>query len=219
MFRDKRLRQAYSMSIDRDLFAETWYSVKDYTDQGLPVRTAWSSAVPLTEYTGWWLDPRDKSFGPNGKYYQHNVAEAKKLVSAAGFGSGVEYTSTRAGGNYGPEYDRQIEIMEGMAGEAGFRPKTNVVQYQNDLIPNYQNVQGEFEGTAWMLRLRARLTRLTSRRNTNPATTYRLRPEWQGRPLRRPYVDDQIKSRVERDTEKRKQMMLTCSATWASKCI
>jgi len=213
MFRDKRLRQAYSMSIDRDLFAETWYSIKNYTDQGLPVRTAWSSAVPLTEYTGWWLDPRDKSFGPNGKYYQHNVAEAKKLVSAAGFGSGVEYTSTRAGGNYGPEYDRQIEIMEGMAGEAGFRPKTNVVQYQNELIPNYQNVQGEFEGTAWMLRPQSSsdpIDKLAENMFSKSGDNFiGFDPNGKGDHSGDPYVDDQIrKSRVERDTEKRKQIML-----------
>jgi ABC-type transport system substrate-binding protein len=213
MFRDKRLRQAYSMSIDRDLFAETWYSIKSYTNQGLPVKTGWSSAVPITEYTGWWLDPRDKSFGPNGKYYQYNVAEAKKLISAAGFPTGVEYTSTRAGGNYGPEYDRQIEIMEGMAGEAGFKPRTNVVQYQNDLIPNYQNVQGEFEGTAWMLRPQS---------STDPIDKFAenffsksgdnfigFDANGKGDHSGDLYVDDLIrKSRIERDSEKRRQMML-----------
>jgi ABC-type transport system substrate-binding protein len=46
MFRDKRLRQAYSMSIDRDLFAETWYNVSQFTGQGLPVDVGWSSIVP-----------------------------------------------------------------------------------------------------------------------------------------------------------------------------
>jgi len=212
MFRDKRLRQAYSMSIDRDLFAETWYNVSSFTSQGLPVEVAWSSAVPANEFTGWWMDPRDKDFGPNGKYYEHNVAEAKKLVAAAGFANGVEYVSTRAGGNYGPEYDRQIEIMEGMAADAGFKPVTNVVQYQNDLIPNYQNVQGEFEGIAWMLRPQSSsdpIDKLAENFFSKSGPNFiGFDPQGKGDHSGDPYVDDQIrKSRVERDTEKRKQIM------------
>src|SRR2546423_3997022 len=77
MFRDKRLRQAYSMSMDRDLFAETWYNVPKFTSQGLPVDTAWSSVVPCDEFAGWWLDPKGKDFGPNAKWYKRDVAEAK----------------------------------------------------------------------------------------------------------------------------------------------
>jgi ABC-type transport system substrate-binding protein len=212
MFRDKRLRQAYSMSIDRDLFAETWFNVSNFTSQGLPVTTAWSSAVPANEYTGWWLDPRDKNFGPNGKYYQLNVAEAKKLISAAGFSSGVEYISTRAGGNYGPEYDRQIEIMEGMAADAGFRPRANVVQYQNDLIPNYQNVQGEFEGIAWMLRPQSSsdpIDKLAENLFSKSGPNFiGFDTAGKGDHTGDTFVDDQIrKSRVERDTVKRKQLM------------
>jgi ABC-type transport system substrate-binding protein len=212
MFRDKRLRQAYSMSLDRDLFAETWFNVSSFTKQGLPVNTSWSSAVPANEYTGWWLDPRDKSFGPNGKYYQQNVAEAKKLVSAAGFNTGVEYISTRAGGNYGPEYDRQIEIMEGMAAEAGFRPRANVVQYQNDLIPNYQNVQGEFEGIAWMLRPQSSsdpIDKLAENLFSKSGDNFiGFDTAGKGDHSGDSYVDDAIrKSRVERDTNKRKQIM------------
>jgi len=212
MFRDKRLRQAYSMSIDRDLFAETWYNVSSFTSQGLPMEVAWSSAVPANEFTGWWIDPRDKDFGPNGKYYERNVAEAKKLVAAAGFANGVEYVSTRAGGNYGPEYDRQIEIMEGMAAEAGFKPMTNVVQYQNDLIPNYQNVQGEFEGIAWMLRPQSSsdpIDKLAENFFSKSGPNFiGFDPQGKGDHSGDPYVDDQIrKSRVERDTEKRRQIM------------
>ena len=111
MFRDKRLRQAYSLTFDRDLFAETYFNIPKFTSQGLPVDSAWSSVVEPDEFAGWWVDPKGKDFGPTAKWYKHDVAEAKKLVSAAGFNSGVTYQSTRAGGNYGPEYDRQIDIM------------------------------------------------------------------------------------------------------------
>jgi ABC-type transport system substrate-binding protein len=212
MFRDKRLRQAYSMAIDRDLFAETWYNVSQFTSQGLPMEVGWSSIVPANEYSGWWLDPRDGKFGPNSKYYKYDVGEAKKLVEAAGFASGVEYVSTRAGGNYGPEYDRQIEIMEGMAADAGFKPQTNVVQYQNDLIPNYQNVQGEFDGIAWMLRPQSSsdpIDKLAENSFSKSGLNFAgFDTDGKGDHSGDANVDDLIrKAGVEKDTNKRKQIM------------
>ena len=212
MFRDKRLRQAFSMAIDRDLFADTWFNVPKFTSEGFPVETFWSSAVEPTEFTGWFMDPRDKNFGPNSKYYNLNIAEAKKLVSAAGFPNGVDYVATRAGGNYGPEYDRQIEIMEAMAAEAGFKPTANVVNYQNELIPNYQTVQGEFEGTGWMLRPQSSsdpIDKLAEYIFSGSGPNFiGFDAQAKGDHSGDPYVDDQIrKSRVERDTEKRKQIM------------
>jgi peptide/nickel transport system substrate-binding protein len=201
------------MSIDRDLFAETWYNVSAFTNQGLPVDVGWSSIVPATEYTGWWLDPRDSKFGANARYFKHDIAEAKKLVAAAGFASGVEYVSTRAGGNYGPEYDRQIDIMEGMAADAGFKPMTSVVQYQNDLIPNYQNVQGEFEGIAWMLRPQSSsdpIDKLAENVFSKSGPNFiGFDPEGKGDHSGDPKVDDWIRrAGLEKDTEKRKQIMV-----------
>jgi ABC-type transport system substrate-binding protein len=172
----------------------------------------WSSVVEPTEFSGWFLDPREKDFGPNSKYYQLNVAEAKKLVSAAGFPNGVDYVATRAGGNYGPEYDRQIEIMEAMAAEAGFKPTANVVNYQNELIPNYQTVQGEFEGTGWMLRPQSSsdpIDKLAEYVFSGSGPNFiGFDAQGKGDHSGDPYVDDQIrKSRVERDNEKRKGIM------------
>jgi ABC-type transport system substrate-binding protein len=173
---------------------------------------AWSSVVPCDEYSGWWLDPQGKDFGPNAKYYQHNVAEAKKLVAAAGFANGVEYVSTRAKGNYGPEYDRQIDIMEGMASEAGFKPSTNGVDYTTVLIPQYEHVHGDFEGVGWMLRPQsssdpiAKLAEYTF--SGSGGNFIGMDPDGKGTFAGDPYVDEIIrKSRSELDTNKRKQMM------------
>jgi ABC-type transport system substrate-binding protein len=212
MFRDKRLRQAFSMSIDRDLFAEIWYNVANFTDQGLPVEIAWSSVVPATEYLGWWMDPRLSEFGSNARFYRHDIAEAKKLISAAGFGSSVDYVSTRAGGQYGPEYDRQIDVMEAMAADAGFRPTANVVNYNNEIIPRYQNVQGDFEGMAWMLRPQSAsdpIDKLAEWMFSSAGNNF-LGFDPQGRGTRDgdPFVDDIIrKSKVEQSSDKRRQYM------------
>ena len=212
MFRDKRLRQAYSMSLDRDLFADTWYNVEKFTSQGLPVDTAWSSVVPCNELAGWWLDPKGKDFGPNAKFYKHDVTEAKKLMAAAGFANGVTYQSTRAGGNYGPEYDRQIDITEAMAADAGFKPNTNVVNYQNVLIPQYQEVRGEFDGIGWMLRPQSSsdpIDKLAEYMFSGSGPNFiGFDAAGKGDHSGDPTVDDLIrKSRIEKDTNKRKQLM------------
>jgi len=51
-FRDVRVRQAYSMSIDRDLYLDTFANVGKFKAEGLPVDTAWKSAMLPSDYKG-----------------------------------------------------------------------------------------------------------------------------------------------------------------------
>jgi peptide/nickel transport system substrate-binding protein len=144
-FQDERVRQALSMSYDRDLWIDVFYNVSGYADQGLPVDVAWNSTVPLV--TGWSRDPRDAGFGENAKYFMYNPEEAKALMTAAGFGDGLDVRSTFIGGaQYGTNYQQMIEVLESMAREVGFNPIANVIDYQTDFIPNYRNAQGQHEG-------------------------------------------------------------------------
>src|SRR5581483_5852025 len=127
---DERVRQAYSMAIDRDLYIDVVYSTSKFRDQGLPVETRWNTAVPATVFEGWWLDPKGKDFGPNARYFEHNVAEAKKLLSAAGFPDGIAFQSfvTRTG--LGDDLPKWASILEGMAAEAGFKATDVFIDYQ-----------------------------------------------------------------------------------------
>jgi peptide/nickel transport system substrate-binding protein len=81
-FLDIRARQAISMSLDRELYIDTFGNVSNYESEGLPVSTYWHTSMGyLPEIT---LDPRDAGdFGENAKYYEYNVEEAKKLMDAA----------------------------------------------------------------------------------------------------------------------------------------
>jgi ABC-type transport system substrate-binding protein len=85
-FRDVRLRRAASMLMDRDIYADTFYNLGQFRDAGLPVEVTWHSHL-AAQSTSTWLDPKGKELGEGAQYFQHNVAEAKKLISAAGLPS------------------------------------------------------------------------------------------------------------------------------------
>jgi ABC-type transport system substrate-binding protein len=150
-FRDERVRQAYSLSWDRDLFIETSYNVESFRKEGLPMETRWSSIMQAEAWDGWWLDPKGSKFGDNAKFFQHNLAEAKKLLSAAGHTNGVEFESAvPAGHPYGPTYNRDIEIVTGMAAEAGFKAKNVIPQFAREFRDVYSQGTGNFSGLSYV---------------------------------------------------------------------
>jgi hypothetical protein len=65
-----------SMSWDRDLWLETFFNISNFAAEGLPVEARWNSHVNAN-WDGWWLDPQGKDFGPNAKYFKHDIVEGK----------------------------------------------------------------------------------------------------------------------------------------------
>jgi peptide/nickel transport system substrate-binding protein len=148
-FSDERVRQAYSMLMDRDTLLDVARNVNKFKAEGLPVETRWNTSLQAT-YDGWWLDPKSNDFGPNAKYFKHDVAEAKKLMAAAGYASGVEIKSNHITSNeYGTDFVRLVEVLEGMEAEGGFRFRKNIVQYATEFIPKYRDALGNFEGMSY----------------------------------------------------------------------
>lgn len=151
--RDDRVRQAFSMSYDRDLWIDVWNNASKFEEQGIPVDRRWMSNLQsISEpYDGWRVEPRDpKAFGPNAKYYKHNVAEAKKLLSAAGIPNGMELQSTRvAGSQYGVDFAKQCDAREGMNAELGFKFTVKEIDYQTEFIPKYRDTKGNWEGISY----------------------------------------------------------------------
>jgi peptide/nickel transport system substrate-binding protein len=126
--RDVRVRQAISMMIDREAYIDVIDNRENFRKEGLEVPVRRNSIVAA----GWgdfWLDPTDeKEFGPNAKYLDLNLDEAKKLLSAAGYSDGFEIDMNYAGGGqYGNVYNRSAELISGMLGNGGLRPKLNPV--------------------------------------------------------------------------------------------
>jgi peptide/nickel transport system substrate-binding protein len=208
-FRDERLRQAFSMTWDRDQFIDVQFNVSGLRGQGIPVETSWSTAVQNNYFASWYLNPQGKDFGPNARYFKRDIAEAKKLVSAAGFATGTEVISNVISGpDYGVDYHRHVDILEGFANEAGFKFTRVAVPYQTEFIPRIRDAKGNFDGIAWKL-----LTPSTPPDGIEAMVAYFSKgggatfqgvdPDGKGTFEGDPYIEDQIrKARSEIDLKK-----------------
>ena len=148
-FLDERVRQAVSMSWDRDLWLETFFNVSKFAADGLPVETRWNSQINAN-WDGWWLDPKGKDFGPNAKYFQHDIAEAKKMLAAAGYPNGFNTVShmNLAGQPYGPAV-KFVTPLDNMVADAGINVQNDQVDYVTKYIPLYRDGNGQYEGWSW----------------------------------------------------------------------
>jgi peptide/nickel transport system substrate-binding protein len=147
-FTDERVRQAFSMSWDRAAWIDAMFNVSALEAGGVVVDSRWNSALPADfGEAGGWLDPQDeKTFGPNAKYYQRNIEEAKKLLTAAGYASGLDVKSNRITTGVIADLARHSEAVEGMVLDAGFRVKVNDIDYATQYIPQVRDANGQYEG-------------------------------------------------------------------------
>jgi len=109
------------------------------------VEARWSSQLDAT-YEGWWLDPKGKDFGPNAKYFQHDIAEAKKLLAAAGYPNGFESTSHYVTGPELNPVPKTAPVLDGFLREIGITTKVDSVDYLKDYVPNYRDGRGQYAG-------------------------------------------------------------------------
>jgi peptide/nickel transport system substrate-binding protein len=146
-FLDERVRQALSMSWDRDLYLDTFHNVATFESEGLPVEKRWNSHVGASGRSEpYWLDPKGKDFGPNAKYFQHDPAEARKLLAAAGYPNGIQ--NVLANQVAGPELPsaKHAEVINGFASEIGITSKVNLLDYVKEYQEKYRFGKGQFEG-------------------------------------------------------------------------
>jgi peptide/nickel transport system substrate-binding protein len=144
-FIDRRVRQAFSMTIDRDLFASV-DSDKDLLAQSNIPRDYWLDLHIGKVFDGY-LDPKDKDsdIGDGKKYIEYNLAEAKKLLAAAGHPDGFEVVATQSD----RANAKQIAIFSEMLAQSGFKLKPNVVSfaiYASTYIVPPNDKSGMFEG-------------------------------------------------------------------------
>lgn len=148
-FLDPRVRQAASMLLDRDTWIDTFYNVTEFKKEGYPIESRWHSHISAG-WEGFWVDPRGSSMGPNAKNFVQNVAEAKKLIEAAGVKTPIETDiAWISSGQYGVTFPKNAEVIKGMLEESGlFKLKQINPDYQTDYLPKYYFAQGDFKGIA-----------------------------------------------------------------------
>jgi ABC-type transport system substrate-binding protein len=147
-FRDDRVRKAVSLSTDRDLYIDTFGNVDRFKKEGLEAPTAWHSCFGAGEPS--WIDPKDtKAFGENGKWYKFDPAEAKKLMSAAGYTAPVETKFTLSGNPGEGTLSRPAEVLAGMwNANRLFNFKMNYVELNSVFRPQYHYNYDHHEGVA-----------------------------------------------------------------------
>jgi peptide/nickel transport system substrate-binding protein len=121
-FKDTRMRQAMSMLIDREAYADVIDNRDKFADQGLEL--SWKQCTILG--AGWgdyWLDPQDEAkFGSTHVYLKHNIEEAKKLMDAAGHANGVDFDFYWLNDNtFGALYNNIVQLYDAMFRDGGLR--------------------------------------------------------------------------------------------------
>lgn len=140
-FNDERVRQGLSRSIDREGL------LKLVTKEG----GEWPN-MPINAGFGktWWLDPQGSDIGDVGKYYKYDVAEARKLFSAAGVTSidAPMHFSSTVYSTAVPYYDIVRQAIPAMFKEAGVSVKEVPEEYGNYITTTFK---GQFDGMAFSL--------------------------------------------------------------------
>jgi ABC-type transport system substrate-binding protein len=144
LFKDERLRQAWVLTWDRELYLNTVFNADKFSAGGVPVNIINESALQSNTFAGWLLDPLSKDFGPNSKFFKKDLAEAKKLIVAAGYSNGVvehDLTYPARSAAVPAQYYDGLESLLAMTQETGlFKSKVTIVQnYYADWFPKYHN--------------------------------------------------------------------------------
>jgi ABC-type transport system substrate-binding protein len=121
--RDQRLRQAIAYSYDFEAYVDTVHNAKTFRDAGLPFEANMHSHI-ATQCENW-IDPRNKDFGENSKYFMYNPAEAKKLIEASGFKGEIDFYYRNSSGY---NFAGSAQIYQAMMEEVGLKIKGQALE-------------------------------------------------------------------------------------------
>jgi len=142
---DVRVRQAMAMAIDRDSYIDAFSNVSKFKAAGLDCQPLYHTSMGYIP--GVTLDPNSKDFGENAKYYKRDIAEAKKLMAAAGFPNGFSYTNHWPNfPAFGPNFPKQMAVIESFNAEIGMKATSDPIDYNLKYLPDYVTKRGKHEG-------------------------------------------------------------------------
>jgi ABC-type transport system substrate-binding protein len=113
----------------------------------------WPNIVPAGLGQQWWLDPKSAEMGEPAKWYKYDVAEAKKLMDAAGYGDGVDtrlHFSSTIYTNIIPYYPVVAEALPNLMRDIGINMSLAPEDYIGQYMPETYS-KGNFDGMAWGL--------------------------------------------------------------------
>ena len=122
---DARVRSALHRAVDWESILAFETSKDKFAAAGIEIETAFRTHLPPDP--AYWLDPRKNELGPESQNYLYNVAEAKRLVSAAGHPNGFNMPlvaqQTAAGTDLWTLYHTEMK-------------KAGIVNFEIDLMAN-----------------------------------------------------------------------------------
>ena len=125
-FNDVRVRQAVSIAINRDELIRI-------INQG---RGNYNNAIPWA-LSDWWLDPRGPDQGPTAKYFKTDIAEAKRLLSEAGYPNGFKADLVSTPG-YGQVWVQSVELVQQFLKAVGIDATIKMQEYAAYLGTTFQ---------------------------------------------------------------------------------
>lgn len=141
-WKDARVRKAVSMSLNRDDLLDAAYNLSEIEATGHDVDRRWNNDVASFD-TAYWLDPKgeyvhadgDPQITPeNAALFQHNPAEARQLLEAAGYPDGFTAPFYIASAQYGEAYSTMGELTQAYGAEAGINFEIQDVDYSSVFI-------------------------------------------------------------------------------------
>ena len=143
-FRDARIRQAISMMQDREALSDVFVNASALQAAGLPVEPRWATHLTAM-WPEYWNDPSDPTaLDGNAKYFQYDLAEAKKLLEAANFLNGEFVYHADS---YNPQNITISETLSGVINDSGLvKANQQVEDFASWSIPNVYRGRGDYEG-------------------------------------------------------------------------
>jgi peptide/nickel transport system substrate-binding protein len=145
-WQDERVRLAMSMALDRNGLFDLAYNVSKLKDAGLDVPVHFNNIIPVG-FPKAWLDPVGAEAGDAAKSFTYNLAEAKKLLSAASYPNGFSATFQYTGNGYGALHNTIAESTQAMLTQLGITTTIDVQDYNSKYYT--QTYRGNFSGIAF----------------------------------------------------------------------
>jgi peptide/nickel transport system substrate-binding protein len=140
-WRDDRVRKAMRMAVDWDAVRAHFSGSDEFEAAGIPVESLTPTHVK-SGGTGrpYWLDPKEGKLGGGlDKFFLFDLVEAKKLMTAAGHGNGIEIDVYMNGGTeYGTAvYPELVQIHVDQWAKSGLFKATIHRPPYSEFLPNY----------------------------------------------------------------------------------